>query len=165
MKPGLYLLIGIILFWYPLSLIHEFGHILSVVINGGTFIRIDWRYYIFSETIREQSSYPVIDIWTGPIFGSLVPLIFYLSLWKYKFSFILGWFSSICLIGNGIYIGLGGEFDGGDGSQLIGLGVDIKWLCFYGFVSFVSGIFILDIITKSNKKSAQQGDAPETSAI
>lgn len=144
------LLIG----WFPLQLLHEFGHIISCVINGGTIHKIAFHFNIFTETIREGSIHPVIDIWMGPIFGITLPFLLLLIPAKKKIKEILLLFCAICLTGNGLYIGLGWLCDGGDGWELIRYKISLIWLILFGMTATLSGLTMLMKIKDGNSKES-----------
>ena len=143
MKPYLKLLVGVPLFWYPMSIVHELGHVISASINKCSNISVIWRYYIFSETLRDGSAHPIIDICSGPIMGIVIPVGLWLMTLRYPMTWFMKWFMAVCLLGNGLYIGLGPLLDGGDGSQLIELGIAPIWLYVCGFTVSCVGLITL----------------------
>jgi membrane-associated protease RseP (regulator of RpoE activity) len=75
MYPSIKLVVGLIIFWYPLSVVHEIGHCISVYVNGGKVDGFVWHFGIFSETVRHGSAHPIIDLWAGSVIGCIIPLI------------------------------------------------------------------------------------------
>ncbi len=143
MTPVVKLISGVPLFWYPISLIHELGHYVSATIGGATEVTIVWRYGIFSETIRNGSKWPLMDVWMGPILGVLIPLVVMACCWKMKWSEWVAWPTSIACIGNGLYIGLGWLDSGGDPADMISLGTPLFVMLGYGLLVFTVGIVLL----------------------
>ncbi|HBC89185.1 MAG TPA: hypothetical protein DCZ94_19775 [Lentisphaeria bacterium] len=129
--------------WFPLQLLHEAGHIISCKFNGGTVHKIAFHFNVFTETIREGSAHPVIDIWMGPIVGIILPLLLLLIPAKKDIKEILVLFCAVCLIGNGLYIGLGWLCDGGDGWELIRYKVNLFWLILFGLPATVAGLIMV----------------------
>jgi hypothetical protein len=126
-----------------MSFIHEIGHCLSVLINGGVVNDIVWRYGIFSETLRSESTRPVMDIWAGPIVGCIVPLMTWAVFMKLNLAQYLQWFASMCLIGNGLYLALGWMDLGSDSHDLILNDVSLISIIGLGLSAFVLGLFLL----------------------
>ncbi|OGV56366.1 MAG: hypothetical protein A2X45_10225 [Lentisphaerae bacterium GWF2_50_93] len=116
---------------------------ISCKLNGGSIHRIAFHFNIFTETIREGSRHPVIDIWMGPIIGILLPLLLLILPLKKNIREILFIFCAVCLIGNGLYIGLGWLCDGGDGWELIRYKVNLAWLILFGLPATLAGLVIL----------------------
>jgi hypothetical protein len=134
---------GILLSWYPLSLIHESGHLLSAWFGGAQEISLVWHYGVISETLREQSRWPIVDVWAGPIFGVLIPLFVVWGNPYHKIRPILLRFAALCALGNGLYIGLGWLEPGGDAWTLLGLGCPLWALTSFGFLALTLGIWLL----------------------
>ncbi|MFZ2657367.1 MAG: hypothetical protein WAX69_20695 [Victivallales bacterium] len=133
----------IVIGWFPLQLLHEVGHIISCKLNGGIVQKIAFHFNIFTETIREGSLHPVADIWMGSIIGILLPFLLLLIPARKNVKEILVLFCAVCLIGNGLYIGLGWLCDGGDGWELIRYNVNLLWLILFGLPSSLAGMIIL----------------------
>ena len=143
MRPVTKILIGVPLFWYPISLVHELGHYVSAKIGGGTGVEIVWRHYVFSETIRTGSRWPLLDAWMGPVIGIIIPLVMAFTLRKTKLAEWVVWFASIACIANGLYIGIGWMDVGGDPSDMIAQGCPLIVLIGFGLGSFSTGLILL----------------------
>ncbi|MCP4177698.1 MAG: hypothetical protein GY756_08020 [bacterium] len=152
-KKYAYIILTIIISWWPMMVIHEFGHIISVLIFGGKINKLILYSWKFTYTIRSGSLHPLIDLWAGPVIGVLIPLIFYLIARKLRVGFFWGMFSGFCLIANGIYIGIGWINKIGDTKEMINLGSPIYFMLIFSIVCTVSGLFIWHIeIKQVNKK-------------
>jgi hypothetical protein len=126
-----------------MSLIHELGHCLSATLNGGVVNGIIWRYGFLSETVRSGSDHPIVDIWLGPLCGVTIPFLLWIALRNFRYGHYLQWFSSICLMGNGLYLGLGWLEPGADASDLVLHGVHLMPILSCGVAFFMLGLFLL----------------------
>ena len=143
MRPVTKLIIGVPLFWYPISMVHEIGHYAFARIGGATGVEIVWRNYVFSETIRTGSRWPILDVWMGPVIGIIIPLVIAYTLRKTKLAEWVAWFAAIACIANGLYIGIGWMDVGGDSSDMITQGCPLAFLIGFGLSSFSIGLFLL----------------------
>ena len=148
------------MFWYPMSLVHEIGHCLSVTINGGSINGVVWRYGFLSETLRSGSNHPIIDIWSGPLFGTFIPLMIWFIFRNFSFGQYLQWFASICLIGNGLYLGFGWLESGTDSYDLILNDVGLIPIMGLGSILFILGLFLL-MWSKPHPNQSLHGSGPQ----
>src|SRR4051794_36054178 len=94
--------------WYGMELVHEFGLMLATLLTGGTIEHLEFPLFGFSRTDISPNPHPGLVAWSGPLFGSALPLIAFilLRLAKKKSAF-LQLFTAFCLLANGAYIGIG----------------------------------------------------------
>ncbi|HVT89357.1 MAG TPA: hypothetical protein VHD56_10930 [Tepidisphaeraceae bacterium] len=76
------LLVGGILWtsWLAMMLVHECGHVLGGLATGGTVRRVVWHPAVISRTDVKPNPHPLVEIWAGPIFGSMLPVVIALGL-------------------------------------------------------------------------------------
>ena len=126
-----------------MALVHELGHGLSVIANGGIVHAVVWRYGLLSETVRSGSAWPNMDTWAGPLMGCAVPVLLWLCLMKFNVGRYFQWFASICCLGNGLYLGLGWIDVGTDANDLVVGDVSLIPIIGAGLVTFMAGMFLL----------------------
>jgi hypothetical protein len=143
-----------------MSLIHEIGHCLSITVNGGSINGVVWRYGFLSETLRSGSNHPVVDIWSGPLFGAVIPLLIWFIFRNFGFGQYLQWFASICLIGNGLYLGFGWLESGTDSYDLILNDVGLMPIMGLGSILFILGLFLL-MWSKPHPNQSLHGSGPQ----
>lgn len=133
-----------ILCWLMMQVVHEAGHVIGAWVSGGTVVNVDLHPLRISHTFVQPNPLPVVVVWSGPIFGSLLPMLLWLVLrrvWRSK-GYLFRFFAGFCLIANGMYLGSVGIEAVGDARDLVQLGVPI-WTLF-AFASFTvpAGFFL-----------------------
>jgi hypothetical protein len=130
--------------WLGMQLVHEVGHVIGAWFIGAEVVRVVLWPLSISRTDIAHNSHPLIVVWFGPIFGSLVPLI----LWaiavaaRSPVAFLLRFFSGFCLIANGLYIGLGSFNRIGDCGVMLQNGSEIWQLWLFGAIAVPIGFYL-----------------------
>jgi hypothetical protein len=86
--------------WVVMCTTHEFGHILGGWLSGGTLQRAELRPWKLPFSIFNPDPRPLVTLWSGPIFGSVLPVIVSLVL-RRRWSCFVTWF---CVLANGAYL-------------------------------------------------------------
>jgi hypothetical protein len=129
--------------WLGMQVIHEFGHVLGAWVTGGEVERVILHPLTISRTDLGRNPYPLFVVWTGPVIGVVLPVIFYVVALKLAMrgAFVLRFFAGFCLIANGAYIGAG-SFDGiGDAGQMLRNGSSPWHLWLFGIVTAPVGFW------------------------
>jgi hypothetical protein len=130
--------------WLGMQAIHEAGHILGAWISGGEVERVVLHPLTISRTDLARNPNPLFVVWSGPIFGSILPL----ALWaaataiQLRESFVLRFFAGFCLIANGAYIAVGSIDRIGDCGEILRNGSPIWLLWAFGAVAVPAGLWL-----------------------
>jgi hypothetical protein len=131
--------------WMAMMAVHESGHILATVIGGGRVRRVLIPFIGFSRTDVDPNPSPRLEVWGGPIWGSILPLLAWLLVRKSlpkSPAVAIGFFTGLCLVANGAYLGMGWTMSAGDAAELIKLGTPIWLLVAFGLATIVPGFYI-----------------------
>jgi len=130
--------------WLAMMLVHESGHVLGAVFTGGRVRRVVWHPAVISRTDVRPNPHPLIEVWAGPLIGSIVPLAFAVlaSVIRLRVAHVLWVVAGFCLIANGAYIGIGAVRPVGDAKELIELGVARWTLALFGMIAAIPGLWI-----------------------
>src|SRR4051812_33531439 len=95
--------------WLTMMLVHECGHVLGGLATGGRVRQVVWHPAVISRTDVRPNPHPLIEVWAGPIFGSVFPILIasVASLVRFRASYLFWVVAGFCLIANGAYIGIG----------------------------------------------------------
>tara|TARA_R110002020_G_scaffold106298_1_gene247412 strand:+ start:264 stop:806 length:543 start_codon:yes stop_codon:yes gene_type:complete len=163
-KLGIGMII-LILSWYGMEAVHEFGHVIHARVAGGTVNSVSIPLWGISCTHIKPNPYPVFVVWGGPIWGSLIPITFWLVVRKYFrqlfFSNAVAFFAGFCCIANGAYLGFGWMDHVGDAGDLLREGVSVGWLIGFGMIACVSGLTIWHVWTKELRKKSVGQAVPD----
>ena len=85
--------------WLGMMLVHEAGHVAGAIFTGGHVERVIWHPLVLSRTDVQSSRSAMIVVWGGPVFGSVVPLIFELIAIKmrWRLGYMAAFFAGFCL--------------------------------------------------------------------
>ena len=130
--------------WLGLQAIHETGHVLAAQFTGGRVDRVVLHPLTISRTDLEFNPHPLVVVWAGPVFGVLAPL----GLWSAGIAFcmpaafVLRFFAGFCLLGNGLYIGVGSIDRVGDCGEMLRHGSEIWQLWLFGALTVPLGFWL-----------------------
>ena len=65
----------VVLSWLLMQAVHELGHCVAAWVTGGTVTKVVLHPLSISRTDVEPNPKPLFVAWSGPILGSLVPLL------------------------------------------------------------------------------------------
>lgn len=138
------LLIGssLLLAWLLMQAVHELGHILAAWMTGGTVTKVVLHPLAISRTDIEPNPGPLVVAWSGPVLGSVVPLIFWVAAEAVRRPSRFWWrfFCGFCLAANGLYIGVGSFGAIGDAGDMLRLGSPIWLLWLFGLITAPAGL-------------------------
>jgi hypothetical protein len=131
--------------WELMLAVHESGHVLAALIGGGHVERVIVPTIGFSRTDVKPNRSPKLEIWGGPVWGSYLPLAIWIAIRKRVRGALrvsLGFFTGLCLIVNGVYIGIGWTARGGDAADLLKLGTPTWLLILFGLPTAAVGFYV-----------------------
>jgi hypothetical protein len=139
-----YVLIGSALVGSSLGMqaVHELGHVLGAWTTGGKVSRVVLSPTTISRTDVTNNSHPLIVAWAGPVVGIVLPLLLWIAMQTARrpSAFVLRFFAGLCLIANGLYIGLGSFGRIGDSGEMLRHGA-VPWqLWLFGAVTAPVGL-------------------------
>ena len=144
-------------FWWGMMAIHELGHILSTKLNGGVIDSVELRPWMLSQTERHGSAHELMDIWAGPLFGSLAPVLIWLmgrKLNERPRYYAAAW-AGICLIINGMYLALGwltGEAN--DSGEIVEAGTSPILIVLVGAALAGSGLYGIHVLLERDRTNS-----------
>jgi len=131
--------------WMAMMAVHESGHVLAALAGGGRIRRVVLPFTDFSRTDVDPNPSPRLEVWGGPLWGSVFPLLLWLLVRRKlsnPFKSALGFFTGLCLVANGAYLGMGWTMTAGDAAELIKLGTPICMLIAFGLITIICGLYI-----------------------
>lgn len=115
--------------WVVMTFTHEMGHILGGWSSGGTLRSADLRPWRLPYSNFDPDPKPLVTLWSGPIFGVIVPLGLAILIRRPGIWFI----AHFCVLANGVYIATA-WFSGDrflDTPKLIEHGANPLWIAIY----------------------------------
>jgi len=141
------LVVGLVwLSWLGMMLVHETGHMLAAVCTGGHVQRLVWHPLVLSRTDVDPNPSPLFVVWGGPVFGSVLPVLFMLGIrgFPWRISYLFVFFAGFCALANGVYIGSGAVMPVGDGRDMLRFGAPRWTLAAFGLIATGLGLCLLD---------------------
>jgi hypothetical protein len=86
--------------WCVMCFTHEAGHIVGGWLGGGTLTAASLWPWTLPWSIFEPDPYPLVTLWSGPLLGVVVPLVFAVVVRHMAVWFI----ADFCLLANGTYL-------------------------------------------------------------
>lgn len=133
--------------WWLMMASHEFGHVATVLITGGSIDHVDLSPLGFSQTHLSANPQPLLVVWAGPVFGALDALAAWLVVrWlgrqggAWRKEAVVTFVAGFCLLANGVYIGLGWVDRVGDTGDMLRHGTPAWVMAVFGGVSSVAGL-------------------------
>ncbi len=133
-----------------MQVVHEFGHMLHAWTSGGKVTLVVLHPLQISRTDVAPNPHPQFVAWGGPVWGSLIPLVFYgiVRLRKWLRAWLVRFFAGFCLIANGGYLLGGCLYPVGDADVLLHSGAPRVSLAIFGIVALASGIVLWNGVGK-----------------
>jgi hypothetical protein len=125
--------------------VHESGHVLAALAGRGRVRRVVLPLAGFSRTDVDPNPSPRLEVWGGPVWGSVIPLLGWLLVRRKLSNCLkipLGFFTGLCLVANGAYLAMGWTMSAGDAAGLIKFGTPIWLLVVFGLAAVVMGLSI-----------------------
>lgn len=130
--------------WLAMMVVHELGHIVGAFCMGASVEKVVLHPLAISRTDVSNNQHPLVVIWAGPIFGSLLPLAMLLIAQQANWACwpLAKFFAGFCLVANGGYIGFGSFERIGDAGDLLGHGSPAWTLWLFGVVTTPFGFWM-----------------------
>jgi hypothetical protein len=130
--------------WLGMQAVHEAGHVLAARLTGGVVARVVLHPLTISRTDLAHNPAPLVVVWAGPLFGALVPLLFWAAaaLARVPGAFVLRFFAGFCLIANGAYIAVGSFDRIGDAGEMLRFGSPMWLLWLFGLLTVPPGLWL-----------------------
>jgi hypothetical protein len=130
--------------WLGMMAVHECGHVLGAWLTGGTVAKVVAQPWTFSRTDLAHNPHPLVVAWAGPVGGVLLPLaalgLAYLC--RIPGIYLLRFFTGVCLIANGAYLGVGSFDAAGDAGDLLRHGAAMWQLWAFGLLTAPFGLYL-----------------------
>jgi hypothetical protein len=130
--------------WLGMQAVHESGHVLGACVTGGRVSQVVLHPLTISRTDLAHNPSPLSVVWSGPVFGVLLPLLLWLTAASLRLSgaFLLRFFAGFCLIANGAYIAFGSFDRIGDCGVMLQHGSALWQLWLFGAVTVPAGLWL-----------------------
>jgi len=130
--------------WLAMMAVHELGHVAHLWASGGTLDHVVLHPAKLSHTIPAENPHPLITVLGGPLWGVLVPLGIWAALRRLAPSraYLAAFFAGFCLIANGAYLTGDAYLQGGDGRELVQLGMPPWSLVAAGLPLVAAGLLL-----------------------
>jgi hypothetical protein len=130
--------------WLAFMVVHEFGHVLTAWLSGGTVSRVVLHPLQISWTALRKNPNPQLVAWGGPILGCLLPLgILGVAVWlRLPGIYLVRFFGGFCIIANGLYLLVDAFEKGGDGGTLLRHGAGQWQLLAFSAIATPSGFWL-----------------------
>jgi len=121
----------IALSWLSFMVVHEFGHVATAWLSGGSVSHVVLHPMQISWTAFARNPHPQLVAWGGPVIGSLLPLGLLAAARTLRSPglYLFRFFAGFCLAANGLYLLVDAFERGGDGGTLLRNGAS-QWQLF-----------------------------------
>lgn len=130
--------------WLGMQIVHEAGHVAGALATGGCVTHVELRPWTISRTDVEPNPHPLIERWSGPVIGCLLPLAGWLAVRALRrtWAYLLRFFAGFCLIANGSYLGAGVMWPVGDAADILRLEPSRWPLAVFGVATVACGFAV-----------------------
>lgn len=130
--------------WLSFLVVHEFGHVATAWLSGGSVSRVVLHPMQISWTAFARNPHPQLVAWGGPVLGSLLPLIFLTAarMLRSPGLYLFQFFAGFCLVANGLYLLVDAFERGGDGGTLLRVGASQWQLLTFGVITTPIGFLL-----------------------
>ena len=130
--------------WLGMQAVHELGHVLAARATGGTIVRVVLYPTTISRTEVFPNPHPLIEVWAGPLVGSIVPLLALLiaAATRCPGLYLFRFFAGFCLVANGSYLLAGAIEEMGDPGELLHHGSHAWQLILFGLIVAPLGFYL-----------------------
>jgi hypothetical protein len=128
--------------WLGMMAVHELGHVLHLMLTGGTVDYVVLHPLAISYTHPGTNPHPLVVAWGGAIWGCAVPLgaLCLVRILAQPWAYLAAFFAGFCLIANGAYLVGDAFLQGGDGRELVGHGSPPWVLVVLGLAAIAGGL-------------------------
>lgn len=140
--------------FYGMELSHESGHLAAGWLTGAAGMQLEWLPWSFTRTAFAVNPHPLAVVWSGPLAGILLPL----ALWRLgknrRGEPRLRFFAGLCLLANGVYIGLGSFDRTGDCLEMAAAGTPSWVMLSFGLLAGSAGLWLWHGLKRAAPPSA-----------
>src|ERR1700761_899836 len=92
--------------WLGMQTVHELSHFLAALATGGKIVTVVLYPTTISRTEVFPNPHPLIEVWAGPVLGSVFPLLAFVLavLLRSPGRYLYRFFAGFCLVANGGYL-------------------------------------------------------------
>ena len=132
----------LLLSWFGLQAVHEFGHVSAAWLTGGSVARVVLHPLTISRTDLAPNPSPAFVVWAGPVIGILLPLVIWglAAVFRWPGTYLFRFFAGFCLTANGAYIGAGSFAGIGDCGEMLRHGSPMWLLWTFGAIALALGL-------------------------
>jgi hypothetical protein len=130
--------------WLLMTGVHELGHVIGALLTGGRVERVVLHPLAISRTDVRPNPHPLFVAWSGPFVGVALPVAA-LGVCRRRNRIVrdlVRFFAGLCLIANGLYLGVGSFFRIGDAGDLLRHGAAAWHLWFFGAATVPLGLWL-----------------------
>ncbi len=130
--------------WLAFMVVHEFGHVLTAWITGGSVDRVVLHPLQISWTALAKNPHPQLVAWGGAVWGTVLPasLLVLAARLRSPGLYLFRFFAGFCLIANGLYLFVDSFGGAGDGGTLIYHGAPQWELLMFGVITVPCGFWL-----------------------
>jgi hypothetical protein len=128
--------------WLLMQVLHEAGHVLTAWATGGEVERVVLHPLAFSRTLLMKNPSPLAVAWGGAVGGCALPLLgvaLVRAVAPARTSLARA-IAGLCLVANGVYLGVGAFLQGADAGDLLADGAARWQLVLFGVVASGCGL-------------------------
>ena len=144
LRRGIFALVILYASWLAMMVVHELGHVVHALAGGGRVIDVSLPLIGFSQTIVRPNPREHFVAWGGPLWGAALPVIAcgIVRAVRGRVPAMLRFFTGFCLVANGVYVGVGWIWRGGDTADLRRLGTPVWVMVLFGVACVIGGFMM-----------------------
>ncbi len=130
--------------WLAMMAVHELGHVLHLIVTGGTVDYVVLHPLAISYTHPGRNPHPLVVAWGGAIWGCVIPMVVLgvVRLVARPWAYLPAFFAGFCLIANGAYLAGDAFVRGSDGRELVANGSPPWLLLVFGLAAIAGGLLL-----------------------
>ena len=130
--------------WLAMQGVHEFGHVVGAWLTSAEVTKVALHPWIISRTDVGHNPHPLVVVWAGAVFGSVLPLLAFLiaKVCRAPGVYLFRFFAGVCLIANGVYIAFGSANGTADPGVMMQHG-SARWvIILFGILTAPLGLYL-----------------------
>ncbi|MFC1494804.1 hypothetical protein ACFL6W_05955 [Thermodesulfobacteriota bacterium] len=130
--------------WLAMQAVHELGHIVGAWLTKAEVTKVALHPFILSRTDLGSNPHPAVVVWSGPLAGTLIPLLALLlaGLFRSPGFYLFRFFAGFCLIANGVYITFGSATGAADTGIMMQHGSPRWLMVLFGILTVPLGLYL-----------------------
>lgn len=130
--------------WLAMMVVHEAGHVIHLLANGGSIERVTLHPLRISHTLPKTNPHPLVTVIGGPLWGVLFPALIWWGLARMApaRAYLAAFFAGFCLVANGAYLAGDAILQGGDGREFVQNGIPPWRLIAVGLPAIAAGLYV-----------------------